>query len=169
MCRRVWACPCVCVCRSSSVNIVLCSSNSSSSGSAVAACSTVCFPSWRTTSYQISRHCLLACCPTTRSRRISRPLSSRLPIQWNLLLYMMTESFTLLQVSFIGIDNDCNNLCSKVFIYRADVTDETVLSPCRHGSPLSCDREIRADSGPNNGSLYESIWVWRVSADTWVN
>ena len=78
MCRRVQVCVCVDVCRPSSVNIVLCSSNSSSLGSAVAAHSTVYFPSWRTTSYQISRHCLWACCPTTRSQRTSRPLSSRL-------------------------------------------------------------------------------------------
>lgn len=77
MCRRVWVC--LCVCWSKSVNIVLCSSNSSSSDSPVAAHSAVYFPSWRTTSYQISRHCLLACCPTMRSQRISRPpFSSRL-------------------------------------------------------------------------------------------
>lgn len=66
-----------CVCQCSSLNIVLCSSNSSSSRSAVAACSTVYFPSWRTTSYQISIRGLLACCPTTRSQRISHPLFSR--------------------------------------------------------------------------------------------
>lgn len=62
MCAGVCAAECerVDVCQSSSVNIVLCSSNSSSSGSAVATRSNVYFPSWRTTSYQISRHCLRA-------------------------------------------------------------------------------------------------------------
>lgn len=75
MCWQVWACVSVDVCQSSSVNIVLCSSNNSSFCSAVAARSTVYFPSWRTTSYQISRHCFQARCPTTRSQRISRPLS----------------------------------------------------------------------------------------------
>lgn len=74
---RVSVCPCGCVCRPSSLNIVLCSSGSSSSDSAVAARSTVYFPSWRTTSYQISRHCLRARCPTTHSQKTSRPLSSR--------------------------------------------------------------------------------------------
>lgn len=79
MCAGTCAGECLCVCWSKSVNIVLCSSNSSSSDSPVAARSTVYFPSWRTTSYQISRHCLLACCPTMRSQRISRPpFSSRL-------------------------------------------------------------------------------------------
>lgn len=76
MCWQVWVR--VSVCQSSSVNIVLCSSNSSSSYSAVAARSTVYFHSWRTTSYQISRHCFQARCPTTCSQRISRPLSCRL-------------------------------------------------------------------------------------------
>lgn len=76
MCADTCAADCVSVdvCWSSSINIVLCSSNSSSSGSTVAARSTVYFPSWRTTSYQISRHCLLARCPTTRSHRMFRPL-----------------------------------------------------------------------------------------------
>lgn len=79
MCAGTCAGECLCVCWSKSVNIVLCSSNSSSSDSPVAARSTVYFPSWWTTSYQISRHCLLACCPTMRSQRISRPpFSSRL-------------------------------------------------------------------------------------------
>lgn len=64
----------VCVSVHSSVNTVLCSSSSSSSGPAVAARSAVYFPSWWTTSYQISRHCLRACCPTTRSQRTSRLL-----------------------------------------------------------------------------------------------
>lgn len=82
MCAGICAgereCVFVDVCPSSTVNIVLCSSSSSSFGSAVAACSTVYFPSWRTNSYQISRHCLRACCPTTCSQRISHPLSSGL-------------------------------------------------------------------------------------------
>lgn len=78
---RPWMCAGICagerasVCQSDSVNIVLCPSNISSSSSAVAARQTVYFPSWRTTSYQISRHCLLACCPTTHSNRMYRPLS----------------------------------------------------------------------------------------------
>lgn len=82
-------CVCVDVCQPSSVNIVLCSSNSSSSGSAVAAHSTVYFPSWRTTSYQISRHCLRARCPTTRSPE--EPTFLQAVVQWGLCLVMMTD------------------------------------------------------------------------------
>lgn len=68
-------CVCVPLSRPSSLNIVLCSSSRSSSGSAVAAQCTVYFPSWRTTSYQISRHCLQTHRPTTRSLRKPCPLS----------------------------------------------------------------------------------------------
>lgn len=109
MCWRVWVCVCVDVCRPSSVNIVLCSSNSSSSGSAVAAHSTVYFPSWRTTSYQISRHCLRACCPTTRSRRISRLLSSGLSYRGS----AHSQRLTAKQATHISI-SDNNSICSEL-------------------------------------------------------
>lgn len=51
---------------------------------------------------------------------------------------------------------------THVITSRADVT---VFSLCSHGSPLSYDREIRADGGSHNVGFCESIWVWRVTAD----
>lgn len=160
MCWRVWVCVCVDVCRPSSVNIVLCSSNSSSSGSAVAAHSTVYFPSWRTTSYQISRHCLQACCPTTRSRRISRLLSSGLSYRDS----AHSRRLTAKQATHISI-SDNNSICSelmhksllkKIMINSARWTNpqltqadmlltlfcpksrcDTLFSPCNHGNLLS--------------------------------
>ncbi len=170
------------VCRSSSVNIVLCSSSSSSSGSAVAARSTVYFPSWRTTSYQISRRCLLARCPTMRSQRISRPLSSGPSYsgasscpRW------LTPKWTShTTASFMhSIDSDCSNLCQNVFIssnvsvclQRYSHTEQmrhSVFSTSPWQPPQLWQKEIRADGGSHNGGIYEPIWVWRVPADTWM-
>ena len=149
------------VCQRSSVNIVLCSSNSSSSGSAVAARSAVYFPYWRTTSYQISRHCLLAFCPTTRSQRISRLLFSRLSNSGASACSQRRRDSKLnhshrcqtcwrwLQRGWVWMtrktpsqhqDLQCvfGNTQSS-HILRADVTDDTVFSLCRHGSTLSYD------------------------------
>lgn len=130
------------VCRSSSVNIVLCSSNSSSSGSAVAARPTVYFPFWRTTSYQISRRWLLACCPTTHSRRIYRPLSCA--CSWWLTAKWTTHTAPVIN----STDDGCNNLLYGISVdlpdshTRADVTDDTLFSPFHHGSPHNYDREM---------------------------
>lgn len=118
MCAGICAGECeplhVDVCRSSSVNIVLCSSNSSSSGSAVAARPTVYFPLWRTTSYQISRRWLLACCPTTHSRRIYRPLSSA--CSWWLTARWTTHTAPVIN----STDDGCNNLLYGISVDLPD-------------------------------------------------
>ncbi len=142
------------VCRSSSVNIVLCSSSSSSSGSAVAARSTVYFPSWRTTSYQISRRCLLARCPTMRSQRISRPLSSGpsysgasscprwLTPKWT--SHTPPASCTALTVTAVISAKMYSSPLMYQYVFRDTHTQsrcDTVFSPHRHGNPLNYGRE----------------------------
>lgn len=177
------------VCQRRSVNIVLCSSNSSSSCSAVAARSTVYFPSWRTTSYQISRHCLQVCCPTTRSQRVSRLLFSRLsyrrPCSSTMTEWQRSEPLTPLSD---GARGGCSvDKCgcasrgvtgkpaartwlrrhSRSHIHWADVTDDTMffaLLPWQHPQFWQLDKD---QWWLSQWELYESIWALMLSRDTW--